>query len=189
MINWSHKWTECSLGIDTTFLLNIRLLSNPEKKCCGSASGDACSSQCLAQLVSVSTVHEIRCKLSLETFTLGPQLHMGQSKPTPTLMPTRMLWTLKQLSKPKVQMRSPSPTFWPTAVLNRDGLSHSPIRKKFQKELASALKSALSSHLETVILGLLKTLAQYDASELKAFMKGLRTDEDSLIKIICSCTN
>ena len=39
------------------------------------------------------------------------------------------------------------------------------------KELASALKSALSGHLETVILGLLKTPAQYDASELKASMK------------------
>lgn len=39
------------------------------------------------------------------------------------------------------------------------------------KELAAALKSALSGHLETVILGLLKTPAQYDASELKASMK------------------
>lgn len=41
----------------------------------------------------------------------------------------------------------------------------------FPKELASALKSALSGHLETVILGLMKTPAQYDASELKASMK------------------
>ena len=41
----------------------------------------------------------------------------------------------------------------------------------FLKELPSALKSALSGHLETVILGLLKTPAQYDASELKASMK------------------
>ncbi|EPY77550.1 annexin A2 isoform 1 [Camelus ferus] len=52
-----------------------------------------------------------------------------------------------------------------------------------------ALKSALSGNLETVILGLLKTPAQYDASELKASMKGLGTDEDSLIEIICSRTN
>lgn len=41
----------------------------------------------------------------------------------------------------------------------------------FLQELPSALKSALSGHLETVILGLLKTPAQYDASELKASMK------------------
>lgn len=39
------------------------------------------------------------------------------------------------------------------------------------QELPSALKSALSGHLETVVLGLLKTPAQYDASELKASMK------------------
>uniref|UniRef100_A0A8C6N8L6 Annexin n=1 Tax=Melopsittacus undulatus TaxID=13146 RepID=A0A8C6N8L6_MELUD len=56
-------------------------------------------------------------------------------------------------------------------------------------ELSAALKSALSGHLEAVILGLLKTPAQYDASELKASMKGLGTDEDTLIEIICSRTN
>uniref|UniRef100_A0A8C3EPB0 Annexin n=1 Tax=Corvus moneduloides TaxID=1196302 RepID=A0A8C3EPB0_CORMO len=56
-------------------------------------------------------------------------------------------------------------------------------------ELSAALKSALSGHLEAVILGLLKTPAQYDASELKAAMKGLGTDEDTLIEIICSRTN
>ncbi|KAF5925382.1 hypothetical protein HPG69_001827, partial [Diceros bicornis minor] len=62
-------------------------------------------------------------------------------------------------------------------------------QRRTKKELAAALKSALSGHLETVILGLLKTPAQYDASELKASMKGLGTDEDSLIEIICSRTN
>lgn len=41
----------------------------------------------------------------------------------------------------------------------------------FLQELSAALKSALSGHLEAVILGLLKTPAQYDASELKAAMK------------------
>ncbi|XP_053222184.1 little elongation complex subunit 2-like isoform X3 [Podarcis raffonei] len=58
-----------------------------------------------------------------------------------------------------------------------------------REELSAALKSALSGHLETTILGLLKTPAQYDASELKASMKGLGTDEDTLIEIICSRTN
>uniref|UniRef100_A0A2I2ZD92 Annexin n=1 Tax=Gorilla gorilla gorilla TaxID=9595 RepID=A0A2I2ZD92_GORGO len=55
-------------------------------------------------------------------------------------------------------------------------------QRRTTKELASALKS-------TVILGLLKTPAQYDASELKASMKGLGTEEDSLVEIICSTTN
>lgn len=61
--------------------------------------------------------------------------------------------------------------------------------QRTKKELTSALKSALSSHLETVILGLLKIHAQYDAFELKASMERLRTDADSLTEIICSRTN
>uniref|UniRef100_A0A8C0NPV5 Annexin n=1 Tax=Canis lupus familiaris TaxID=9615 RepID=A0A8C0NPV5_CANLF len=40
-------------------------------------------------------------------------------------------------------------------------------QRRAKNELASALKSALFSHLETVILGLLKTPAPYNASELK----------------------
>uniref|UniRef100_A0A2K6M463 Annexin n=2 Tax=Rhinopithecus TaxID=542827 RepID=A0A2K6M463_RHIBE len=62
-------------------------------------------------------------------------------------------------------------------------------QRRTKKELASALKSALSGHLEMVIWGLLNTPAQYDASALKASMKGLGTDEDSLVEIICSTTN
>lgn len=63
-------------------------------------------------------------------------------------------------------------------------------QRRTKKELASALKSALSDHLEMVIWGLLKTPVQYEASEVKASsMKGLGTDEDSLIEIICSRNN
>ncbi|KAE8617325.1 hypothetical protein XENTR_v10009035 [Xenopus tropicalis] len=61
--------------------------------------------------------------------------------------------------------------------------------RKTKKDLPSALKGALSGNLETFMLGLIKTPPQYDASELKASMKGLGTDEDSLIEIICSRTN
>ncbi|XP_043932248.1 annexin A2 [Protopterus annectens] len=62
-------------------------------------------------------------------------------------------------------------------------------QKRTRKELANVLKNALSGNLETVILGLMKTVPQYDASELKASMKGLGTDEDTLIEIVCSRTN
>uniref|UniRef100_A0A8C5Q2J2 Annexin n=1 Tax=Leptobrachium leishanense TaxID=445787 RepID=A0A8C5Q2J2_9ANUR len=62
-------------------------------------------------------------------------------------------------------------------------------QRRTKKDLPSALKSALSGNLETVILGLMKTRAQYDASELKSSMKGLGTDEESLIEIICSRSN
>ncbi|XP_030044311.1 annexin A2 [Microcaecilia unicolor] len=62
-------------------------------------------------------------------------------------------------------------------------------QRRTKKDLPSALKGALSGHLEAVMLGLMKTHPQYDASELKSSMKGLGTDEDSLIEIICSRTN
>lgn len=39
------------------------------------------------------------------------------------------------------------------------------------QDLVSALKGALSGSLEALILGLMKSTAQYDASELKASMK------------------
>ncbi|XP_053558474.1 annexin A1 [Bombina bombina] len=57
------------------------------------------------------------------------------------------------------------------------------------KSLDDALKKALSSHLEEVVLGLLKTPAQYDAHELKRATKGLGTDEETLIEILVSRTN
>ncbi|KAM8974321.1 annexin A2 [Pelodytes ibericus] len=62
-------------------------------------------------------------------------------------------------------------------------------QRRTKKDLPSALKGALSGHLETVMLGLMKTRPQYDASELKSSMKGLGTDEDTLIEIICSRSN
>ncbi|PWS23271.1 hypothetical protein DKP78_13960 [Enterococcus faecium] len=57
------------------------------------------------------------------------------------------------------------------------------------KPLEGALKSALKGELEDVVLALLKTPAQYDAQQLKLAMKGLGTDEDTLIEILASRTN
>ncbi|KAM8760833.1 annexin A1a [Acanthopagrus schlegelii] len=57
------------------------------------------------------------------------------------------------------------------------------------KTLESALKSALKGDLEDVVLALLKTPAQYDAQLLKQAMKGLGTDEDTLIEIMASRNN
>ncbi|XP_046519845.1 annexin A1, partial [Equus quagga] len=55
--------------------------------------------------------------------------------------------------------------------------------------LDEALKKALTGHLEDVALALLKTPARFDADELRAAMKGLGTDEDTLIEILTSRTN
>uniref|UniRef100_A0A8C6PDK2 Annexin n=1 Tax=Nothobranchius furzeri TaxID=105023 RepID=A0A8C6PDK2_NOTFU len=57
------------------------------------------------------------------------------------------------------------------------------------KPLETALKNALKGDLEDVVLALLKTPAQYDAQQLKQAMKGLGTDEDTLIEILASRNN
>ncbi|KAM3937693.1 annexin A1-like [Leptodactylus fuscus] len=57
------------------------------------------------------------------------------------------------------------------------------------KSLDDAFKKALSSHLEEVVLGLMKTPAQFDAHNLKCAVKGLGTDEDALIEILVSRNN
>uniref|UniRef100_A0A3Q2FT95 Annexin n=1 Tax=Cyprinodon variegatus TaxID=28743 RepID=A0A3Q2FT95_CYPVA len=58
-----------------------------------------------------------------------------------------------------------------------------------KKDLNAALKGALSGSLESLMLGLMKSTAQFDASELKSSMKGLGTDEEALIELVCSRNN
>ncbi|XP_062307206.1 annexin A1a [Osmerus eperlanus] len=62
-------------------------------------------------------------------------------------------------------------------------------QKASGKPLEGALKAALKGELEEVVLALLRTPAQYDAQQLKLAMKGLGTDEDTLIEILASRTN
>uniref|UniRef100_A0A8D0C594 Annexin n=1 Tax=Salvator merianae TaxID=96440 RepID=A0A8D0C594_SALMN len=57
------------------------------------------------------------------------------------------------------------------------------------KPLEDDLKKALKSHLEDVVVALLKTPAQFDAEELRYSMKGLGTDEDILVEILSSRSN
>uniref|UniRef100_A0A8C5GTT9 Annexin n=1 Tax=Gouania willdenowi TaxID=441366 RepID=A0A8C5GTT9_GOUWI len=61
--------------------------------------------------------------------------------------------------------------------------------RRTKKDMISALKGALSGTLETVILGLMKSTTQYDASEIRGSIKGLGTDEETLIEILCSRSN
>ncbi|XP_072291462.1 annexin A2-like [Eucyclogobius newberryi] len=58
--------------------------------------------------------------------------------------------------------------------------------KRTKKDLTAALKGALSGSLESVILGLMKSTSQFDASEIKGSIKGLGTDEETLIELVCS---
>ncbi|XP_068595184.1 annexin A2-like [Brachionichthys hirsutus] len=58
--------------------------------------------------------------------------------------------------------------------------------RRSKKDIVSALKGALSGSLEALILGLMKSTAQYDASEIRESVKGLGTDEEKLMELLCS---
>uniref|UniRef100_A0A2K5D854 Annexin n=1 Tax=Aotus nancymaae TaxID=37293 RepID=A0A2K5D854_AOTNA len=115
-------------------------------------------------------VHEILCKLSLQGDHFIPRTYTNFDAKQDALNTETAIKTKG------------------VDVVTRHDIAFA-YQRRTKKELTSALKSALSGHLEIVILSLLKTPAQYDASELKASKKGLGTDEDSVIEIICSRTN
>ncbi|KAK2902333.1 hypothetical protein Q8A73_012079 [Channa argus] len=78
-------------------------------------------------------------------------------------------------------------------LVKRSNEQRQKIKEAYQKSsgkpLDTALKNALKGDLEDVVLALLKTPAQYDAQLLKQAMKGLGTDEDTLIEVLASRTN
>ncbi|XP_059825690.1 annexin A1a [Hypanus sabinus] len=57
------------------------------------------------------------------------------------------------------------------------------------KPLKEVIRSKLSGKVEDVALGLLRTPAQYDAYQLNCAMKGLGTDEDTLVEILVTRGN
>ncbi|KAL4240205.1 hypothetical protein ACF0H5_000999 [Mactra antiquata] len=59
----------------------------------------------------------------------------------------------------------------------------------FGKDLISELKSELGGKFEDVILALMMKSEEYDAYELKRAMRGIGTDEDAMIEILCSRNN
>ncbi|XP_008310008.1 annexin A2-A [Cynoglossus semilaevis] len=61
--------------------------------------------------------------------------------------------------------------------------------RRAKKDMIASLKGALSGSLESLILGLMKSTSQYDASEIRGSIKGLGTDEETLIEILCSRSN
>ncbi|XP_074137522.1 annexin A1 isoform X1 [Sminthopsis crassicaudata] len=78
-------------------------------------------------------------------------------------------------------------------LTKRSNAQRQQIKEAYQqakgKSLEDALKKGLTGHLEDVAVALLKTPAQYDAEQLRAAMKGLGTDEDTLIEILTSRNN
>ncbi|XP_061527429.1 annexin A1a isoform X2 [Phycodurus eques] len=78
-------------------------------------------------------------------------------------------------------------------LVKRSNEQRQQIKEAYQqasgKPLEAALKKALKGDLEEVVMALLKTPAQYDAQQLKLAMKGLGTDEETLVEILASRTN
>jgi len=62
-------------------------------------------------------------------------------------------------------------------------------KQMYGKDLIKDLKSELGGKLERVTLALMTPTALYDAKSLRAAMKGLGTDEATLIEILASRTN
>lgn len=59
----------------------------------------------------------------------------------------------------------------------------------YGKDLIRDLKSELTGNFEDLVLAMLKTPAQFDASELREAIKGAGTDEACLIEILSSRSN
>ena len=75
-------------------------------------------------------------------------------------------------------------------TVNRNNAQRLQIREAYKasygRDLMKDLKSELHNHLEDAVIALYTDPIEYDADELRAAMKGLGTNEDTLIEIIAS---
>uniref|UniRef100_A0A8C7AZ77 Annexin n=1 Tax=Neovison vison TaxID=452646 RepID=A0A8C7AZ77_NEOVI len=115
----------------------------------------------------MSTVHKILCKLSLEGDHSMPPSAYGLVKEYTNSDAEHDALNIETSMKTK----GVDEVTFVNILTKRSNEQRQDIAFTYQrrnkKELVLTLKSDLSGHLETVIWGLLKTPAQYDASELK----------------------
>ena len=75
-------------------------------------------------------------------------------------------------------------------TVNRTNAQRLQIKEAYKaaygRDLIKDLKSELHGHLEDGVVALFTDPIEYDADELRAAMKGIGTNEDTLIEIICS---
>ncbi|XP_064152915.1 annexin A1a isoform X1 [Anguilla rostrata] len=116
-------------------------------------------------------------------------IEVGTVKPDPKFSPSGDVGVLDKAIKAK----GVDENTIIDVLVKRSNAQRQQIKAAYQqasgKPLDVALKAALKGELEVVVLALLKTPAQYDAEQLKLAMKGLGTDEDTLIEILASRTN
>lgn len=75
-------------------------------------------------------------------------------------------------------------------VVNRTNAERLKIKEaynaKFNSDLIKDLEKALHGHFEDVVVGLFYSPIDYDCYQLRKAIKGLGTDEDALIEILCT---
>ncbi|XP_078267120.1 annexin A6 [Rhinoraja longicauda] len=78
-------------------------------------------------------------------------------------------------------------------IPHRSNAQRQQLRQQFKsqlgRDLMADLKSEVGGNLQRVLLGLMMTPAQYDATQLQKAMKGAGTDERVLIEILTTRTN
>ena len=78
-------------------------------------------------------------------------------------------------------------------IANRTNAQRQKIKEAYKtafgRDLVADLKSELSGNFEDAAVALFDTPVEYDVNQLKKAMKGMGTDEDSLIEIIASRPN
>ncbi|XP_064385002.1 annexin A4-like [Halichondria panicea] len=62
-------------------------------------------------------------------------------------------------------------------------------KSMFGRDLVDDIKGELSGHFEDVMLGIMMPIPDFAAYSVKKAVKGLGTDEETLIEVICTATN
>lgn len=109
---------------------------------------------------------------------------LGSVRPFPNFRPERDIEDIRTACQKK------DVTTIMSILTNRDNQQRQSLASAYLtttgKELTHDLKKALSGDLEALILDLLLTPEQFDAQRLYKAMKGLGTDEETLLEVLCT---
>lgn len=118
----------------------------------------------------ISAVHEVLCKLSLDGNHSTPPSAYGSVKVYTNFDAEHDVLNVEMAIKIKGMGEITIVNILTNCSTEKRQDIAFTYQRRTKVELAFALKSALSGHLESMIWSLLKTPAQYDVSELKASM-------------------
>ncbi|XP_031442040.1 annexin A2 [Clupea harengus] len=109
---------------------------------------------------------------------------LGSVRPFPNFRPEKDIADIQSACQQK------DVTTLVRIMTNRDNAQRQSLAQNYlsttSKELTADLKRALSGDLESLMLDLLLTPDQFDAQRLHRAMKGLGTDEETLLEVLCT---